>query len=155
MRHHTFRLHLQSGANTLDEGVRPGALARRHEISASGKPTLQGSAATMFHGEADRWNPEELLIAALAQCHYLSFVYVASTENVDILAYECDASGTLEWNEDGSGQMTEVVMEPVVTVRADAVDRVDALHERAHELCFIARSVSCTVTVTPRAIAVS
>ena len=53
------------------------------------------------------------------------------------------------------GQMTEVVLEPVVSVPAPQVDQLEALHQRAHELCFIARSVNCQVTVKPRAIAVS
>lgn len=155
MREHTFELQLESTADGPQEGVRPGALARRHTISAAGKPTLQGSAAGPFHGEADRWNPEELFIAALAQCHFLSFVYVASTEGVEIVDYHSTASGTLEWDADGSGRMTEVVLEPVVSVPASQVDLLEALHERAHQLCFIARSVTCQVTVKPRAIAVS
>jgi organic hydroperoxide reductase OsmC/OhrA len=44
---------------------------RTHEISAAGKPTLPGSSDPAFRGDPARWNPEELLVASLSQCHML------------------------------------------------------------------------------------
>ena len=40
-------------------------------VRAEGKAELAGSADVPFRGSPDRWNPEELLVAALAQCHLL------------------------------------------------------------------------------------
>jgi hypothetical protein len=43
------------------------AYSRSHEItSAQPKPAIPGSADPLFRGDKTRWNPEELLIAALS-----------------------------------------------------------------------------------------
>ncbi len=51
---------------------------------------------------------------------------------------------------DGGGHFTAVTLHPRVTL-ADEARRAegDALHERAHDLCFIARSVNFPVTCEP------
>ena len=52
----------------------------------------------------------------------------------------------MDLNPDGSGQFSEVVLRPAVVVAdASREPELPALHERAHELCFIARSVNFTV----------
>jgi organic hydroperoxide reductase OsmC/OhrA len=51
---------------------------------------------------------------------------------------------------DGGGQFREVVLRPVVTVAAGSdVEQARVLHDRAHALCFIARSVSFPVRHEP------
>jgi organic hydroperoxide reductase OsmC/OhrA len=48
------------------------AYSRNHTVATQGRPDLLGSADPTFRGDDDRWNPEQLLLAALAQCHMLS-----------------------------------------------------------------------------------
>jgi len=123
---------------------------RRHEVRAAGKPMIAGSADRTFRGEADHWNPEELLVAALAQCHMLSFLHVAADSGVVVTGYIDEAVGTMRLNPDGSGQFTEVVLRPRVQVAAaEQVEPAQRLHERAHALCFIARSVNFPVRHEP------
>ena len=55
------------------------AYGRDHVVSVAGKAEIRGSAARVFHGDLDRWNPEEMLIAALAQCHLLSYLCLLYT----------------------------------------------------------------------------
>ncbi len=155
MPQHQFSLSLHTNPGSGHDELRPGQIARRHTIVADGKPALEGSSASIFHGEASRWNPEELLIAALAQCHYLSVVYVAATRGIEMSDYRCSARGSLEWDSSGRGQMTEVVLEPEVTVSPEHVTLMEDVHREAHDLCFIARSVSCEVTINPRTIEAS
>ncbi len=135
--------------------ARPGALARRHLIAAEGKPDIVGSSAKVFHGETSRWNPEELLIAALAQCHFLSFVYLAGGAGIDIRAFEMEATGILAWDSAGKGQMTRVELRPFVSVPGGQRDQAQALHHEAHEACFIARSVNFEVAVIAQTISLS
>jgi organic hydroperoxide reductase OsmC/OhrA len=46
----------------------------------------------------------------------------------------------------GGGQFTEVVLHPQVTILQTAsVEQAMALHNKAHELCFIANSVNFPV----------
>jgi organic hydroperoxide reductase OsmC/OhrA len=123
---------------------------RRHEVSAAGKPVIAGSSDPSFRGEAERWNPEELLVAALAQCHLLAFLHLAADSGVVVTGYTDEARGSMRLNRDGSGEFTEVVLQPRVLVSAaEMVEPAQRLHERAHSLCFIARSVNFPVRHEP------
>jgi len=126
---------------------------RRHEVRAAGKPTIAGSSGQSFRGEADRWNPEELLVVSLSQCHLLWFLHLAADAGVLVTGYTDEASGTMRLNPDGSGQFTEVVLRPrVVVASAEMVEPAQRLHERVHSLCFIARSVNFPVRTEPVAV---
>jgi organic hydroperoxide reductase OsmC/OhrA len=125
------------------------AYGREHVVSVSGKPDIHGSAARVFHGDVDRWNPEEMLIAALAQCHLLSYLYVAVQNGIVVEAYEDAAEGVLVTTPDGGGRFREVVLRPVVTISAGDPARAAALHAEANRLCFIASSVNFPVRHEP------
>ncbi|WP_278256952.1 OsmC family protein [Nocardioides convexus] len=84
-------------------------------LTAAGKPDLAGSADPTFRGDATRWNPEELLLAALAQCHLLSYLHSAVTHGVVVTAYDDSPVGTMAQAGQG-GHFTEVVLRPRVTV---------------------------------------
>lgn len=127
------------------------AYGRDHEISSSGKSApIAASSATTFRGDAERYNPEELLVAALSSCHMLSFLHLCADAGIAVTAYRDNAEGTMELNADGSGQFREVVLHPAVTIaESSRAGELDALHHRAHELCFIARSVNFPVRCEP------
>ena len=130
---------------------------RDHEVVAEGKPPLLGSADPAFRGDPARYSPEELLVAALAQCHMLWFLHLAAVDGVVVVGYTDNAQGRMRVEAAGHGQFTEVVLRPCVTLasshRADgrAVEDADvsALHARAREHCFIARSVNFPVRHDP------
>lgn len=123
---------------------------RDHEVTSPGVPTLLGSAHRTFHGDADRWNPELFLVAALSECHMLSYLHVAVKHGVTVTGYEDAATGTMRLNPDGSGEFTEVVLRPRVSL-ADPrqADLARSLHDQAHAVCFIARSVAFPVRHLP------
>lgn len=128
---------------------------RAHRIHADGKlHEIAGSSDRVFRGDADRWNPEELVIAALAQCHMLSYLHVAATNGIVVVDYRDDASGTLRLGPGDGGRLIEATLRPVVTLAAhhDEADtrRAETLHHAAGELCFIANSVSFPVRHEPR-----
>jgi organic hydroperoxide reductase OsmC/OhrA len=125
------------------------AFGRDHVVSVDGKPDIHGSAARVFHGDLDRWNPEEMLIAALAQCHLLSYLYVATRAGVVVTGYTDSATGVLAVAADGSGRFREVVLHPRVEF-AEPPEDPGALHAEAHRLCFIANSVNFPVRIEPR-----
>jgi organic hydroperoxide reductase OsmC/OhrA len=114
----------------------------------------------VFRGDPTRYNPEELLVVALAQCHMLWFLHLATADGVVVLGYTDRAHGTMQVEAAGHGQFTEVVLHPVVTLAQGAhasdggpVDdaHLATLHDRAHEHCFIARSVNFPVRCEPSA----
>lgn len=127
------------------------AYGRESEITADGKHTIVASADRTFHGNADRWNPEELLVAALSECHMLSFLHVAVQHNVVVTDYWDTAEGRMRTHPDGSGEFTEVILHPEVTTSSAIDDATFArLHHEASEKCFIARSVAFPVRHQPR-----
>lgn len=127
------------------------AYGRDHVISAPGKHDIAASSDRTFHGDADRWNPEELLLAALSQCHLLSYLHVAASAGVIVTGYRDDAVGTMQQTDDGGGHFTSVTLRPEVTVQtADMVEKAKALHHDASQKCFIAASVNFPVGHEPQ-----
>lgn len=124
--------------------------SRDHDIEIPGLPVLKGSADPTFHGDRTRYNPEQLLLTALSQCHMLSFLHVAVKHGVVVTAYQDRAEAVMRTNRDGSGQFESATLRPEVTVAA-AVDAalMEQLHEEANKVCFIARSVNFPVLHEP------
>lgn len=144
-REHTYGLTVRwtGDRGTGTSGYRD--FGREHDVLAEGKPTLAGSADPFFRGDTDRWNPEELLLAALAQCHMLSYFVQCAREGVVVTDYVDEPAGVMTETL-GVGEFTSVQLRPVVTVAEEAmVERARELHEPAHETCFIARSVNFPV----------
>ncbi len=126
--------------------------SRDHDVEIAGLPVLKGSADPTFHGDRERYNPEQLLLAALSQCHMLSFLHVAVQRGVVVTGYEDRAEGVMRTNRDGSGQFESVTLKPQVTT-AEPVsgELLEELHRKANAVCFIARSVNFPVRHEPSA----
>jgi organic hydroperoxide reductase OsmC/OhrA len=118
-------------------------------VRAEGKHPLEGSADPTFHGNADRWNPEELLLAALSQCHLLSYLHVAASRGVVVTAYTDSASGVMEQTHDGGGHFVSATLRPVVTIAGGDAELARQLHAEASRKCFIAASVNFPVRHEP------
>lgn len=124
--------------------------SRDHEVHVDGPGLLPGTADPTFRGSRDRWNPEQLLLAAVAQCHMLSYLHVAVKAGVVVTGYQDAASGTLRLNRDGSGEFTRMVLHPHVELEDEGqADLADSLHAEANRLCFIARSLAFPVDHEP------
>ena len=121
------------------------AYSREYEFKVGDKQTLKGSADAHFRGDATLYNPEELLVISLSTCHLLSYLADCAREGVNVIAYEDDASGTMEMK-DRAIRFTEVVLRPRVAIaRGSDVHKAEALHAKAHAECFIANSVNFPV----------
>jgi organic hydroperoxide reductase OsmC/OhrA len=114
---------------------------RRFRVSVTGKADLAGSADPAFRGDPRLYNPEELLLAAVASCHMLFYLSLCARSGITVVAYADAAAGTMALRPDGGGAFAEIVLRPrvVVSVTSDR-EAAFALHERAGELCFIANS---------------
>jgi organic hydroperoxide reductase OsmC/OhrA len=126
------------------------AYERAHDVEAAGKPPIAGSADPSFRGDPARWNPEELLVASLSQCHMLSFLSLCALEGIAVTGYVDRPRGTMIETPGGGGRFEEVVLRPEVAL-ADPARAGEAarLHARAHEVCFIAASVNFPVRHEP------
>jgi len=148
---HEYTTHIRWTGNQGTGTSEYRVYSRNHEITAPKKAApIAGSSDPHFRGEAARYNPEDLLVASLSACHMLSYLHLCAINGVVVTAYEDEATGAMRENKDGSGEFTEVMLRPRVTVTA-ASDRTKALqlHEEAGKLCFIARSVNFPVRHEP------
>ena len=92
-----------------------------------------------YKGDADKGDPEDMLVAALSSCHMLSFLAIATKKKVTVDSYQDDAVGFLE-DEGGKWWMARVILRPKVVSNADAAT-LNEIHHLAHQACFIANSV--------------
>lgn len=133
------------------------AYSRDHDLSVEGKyAPISASSDKPFRGDATRYNPEELLVAALSSCHLLSYLHLCADAGISVVEYRDEAEGSMELHKDGSGNFTNVTLNPRVTITdASRIADATALHHTAHEKCFIARSVNFPVENKPIVTAVS
>lgn len=144
---YSVRVVWQGNRGTGTSGYRD--YSRAHLVSAEDNShAIEGSSDRPFHGDAERWNPEELLLAALSQCHMLSYLHVAVKRGIVVESYEDDAIGTMRQEGDG-GRFTSVTLRPRVRISAGTVQDAIVAHEEAHRLCFIANSVNFPVAHEP------
>lgn len=147
---HAYGVKVIWTGNTGQGTVSYRAYSRSHRILACGKPDIEGSSDPSFRGDPARWNPEELLLASLSACHKLWYLSLCAQAGIVVTAYEDDAEGTMVEEASGAGQFTRVVLRPRVSLAlASDRARAEALHHKAHEMCFIARSVSFPVEHRP------
>ncbi|WP_027930523.1 OsmC family protein [Amycolatopsis thermoflava] len=133
---------------STDGGYR--AYDRGHDVTAEGKAPIAATADPAFLGDPARWNPEELLVASLSQCHLLTYLALCARHGITVTGYLDTATGRMAETAGGGGHFTEVTLHPEVTITdASAADKAAELHHRAHELCFIANSVNFPVHHAP------
>jgi organic hydroperoxide reductase OsmC/OhrA len=135
------------GTGTSDYG----AYSRDHEITIAGKSgPLPGSSDAAFRGDPARYTPEELLVASLSTCHMLWFLHLCADAGIVVTEYKDAATGEMSEHADGSGEFTLVILRPGAVIADPArIAEAMTLHARAHELCFIARSVNFPVQHEP------
>jgi organic hydroperoxide reductase OsmC/OhrA len=143
---HDYKARLVWDGNLGDGTSTYTGYGRKYRVQFAGKPDLPGSADPIFRGDASVYNPEDLFVASLSSCHLLSYLALCARSKINVVAYEDDASGTLVLRPDGGGKFESVTLRPSVTIAAGSDEkRALELHETAHDMCFIAASVSIPV----------
>ncbi len=126
------------------------AYSRDYNIDAPGKPTLAGSSEVAFRGDKARYNPEDLLVASISSCHMLWYLHLAAEAGIVVETYVDEAEGTMVVESGGAGRFSGVALRPRITLAPDSDFKAAlALHETAHEKCFIANSVNFPVSCEP------
>jgi organic hydroperoxide reductase OsmC/OhrA len=144
-----YRSALQWTGNTGTGTSSYNNYSRDYLLHTEGKPDLPGTAGHHFRGDPTRHDPEDHFLAAIAGCHLLSYLALAARNNVVVVDYRDEVTGVLSL-EAGGGKFTSVMLRPVVTIAAGSDrERALALHDTAHEQCFIANSCSVPIHHEP------
>jgi organic hydroperoxide reductase OsmC/OhrA len=154
MSEHTASLFWQRNAS---ETFADNRYSRRHlwrfdggaEVPASSSPQVVRAPLS----DPAAVDPEEAFVAALSSCHLLWFLNLAALDGWCVDSYRDDAIGHMRAGADGKPWIAEVVLRPQVRwggERQPDATAVAGLHHRAHDECFLARSVKSEVRVEPQ-----
>ena len=145
---HRARLRWTGNRGTGTSAYR--AYDRTWDLASPGKPVIACSNDPHLGGDATKYNPEDMLVAALSSCHMLWYLHLCADAGVVVTAYEDDPEGEMVMHRDGSGEFTRVLLRPEVVLAAGSdVEKARGLHGQVHRYCFIARSVNFPVTCEP------
>lgn len=145
---HTFTAQLEWRAERTSTTDR--SYPKTHHISIQGKQSIEVSAAKAFKGNPSLYNPEDLLLSSLMSCHMMSYLYVCSQHDIEVLSYNDKAQAFLETHSDGSGKIVEVRLSPSVVISDPSkITLALSLHTQANKLCFIANSCNFDVHHEP------
>ncbi|MFV8782528.1 OsmC family protein [Microbulbifer sp. SA54] len=116
-------------------------------LTTEGVDSLLSAPPAQFGGPGDHWSPEDLLVAAVADCFILTFRAIAKFNGLDWTALECSATGTL----DKDGRKTcftafEVSAKLEVPEGTDA-EKAHKLLEKSEESCLVTNSLKAEVTL--------
>lgn len=147
---HHYKLKITWTGNRGEGTINYQGYDRNHTIQSDNKIAIAGSSDPSFRGDPGRYNPEEMLVASISACHMLWFLHLCTTVGVIVTAYTDEATGIMEETANGGGRFKEVTLHPVITLKeASMKAKADALHAKAHELCFIANSVNFPIHLQP------
>ncbi|MEU6558898.1 OsmC family protein [Nocardia nova] len=142
MTEHRYRVDVVWTGETTDYR----SYSRNHEVLATGRPPLPGSADPVVgRGDPERWNPEQLLLASLSQCHMLWYLHLCAAAGIVVVDYLDEAEGVMN-----SRQFEQATLHPRVTITdAARTEEARGLHAEANKRCFIANSVNFPVHHEP------
>jgi len=146
MKQHNYTIKLTWTGNTGNGTANYRSYERSHVITGVNKPDLQGSSDPAFRGDANKYNPEELLVASLSSCHMLWFLHLCADNGIVVVDYVDEPVGVMVETENGSGRFSEVTLKPRVRVtKTEDLELLEQLHYQSNKLCFIANSVNFSV----------
>jgi organic hydroperoxide reductase OsmC/OhrA len=142
-RKHEYRITTQWTGNLGSGTSAYKAYSRAHECTGEGKSApIPGSSDPAFRGDPARYSPEELLVGALSGCHMLWVLHLCAVAGIVVMEYADQAWGEMVEHSDGSGEMTSVVLRPRMRITdSGRAPELAAIHDRAHAVCCLARSV--------------
>ena len=117
------------------------------DLSAQGLESIPSAAPAQFGGPGNRWSPESLLVASVADCFMLSFRAIARASRLPWTSLECEVVGTLE-REDGITRFTRFAVEATLRVPPEADEsRARRILEKAEESCLVTNSLTGETTL--------
>ena len=123
---------------TVSASAKPEGLV---DLQSDGLPGLVSAPPKEFGGPGDQWSPEDLVVAAAADCFVLSFRAIAMASKFSWEALSCEAVGELD-KADGGVQFVGFKIKATLTLAADAdTARAEMLLKKAKATCFITNSL--------------
>lgn len=95
------------------------------------------------------WSPEHLFTASVSSCLMTTFLAIAENSKLDFKSFSCKSRGKLE-QIDGKFQMTEIILEPVVTITNEKDrEKAERIILKSETACLITNSVKSRIVLNP------
>jgi len=122
--------------------------AKKGEMLAEGKPSLEVATPPEFGGPENIWTPEDLLTSAVASCLMTSLLFFAEKSRIVMCSYTSQATATMEKTPEGL-RITGVKVAVHVTLaekkQEAALKKAMAFAEKT---CPVSHSLVCPVELT-------
>jgi uncharacterized OsmC-like protein len=116
-------------------------------VEAEQLPPLSTAAPAQFGGPGNRWSPEMLLVAAVADCVVLTFRAIARASKLSWNRLSCEVDGTLD-QVDRITRFTHFTVRASLSVPpATGEDRALRILQKAKEACLITNSLKAEATL--------
>ena len=129
--------------------------SRRHEWRFDGGAVVAASASpdvvpAPFSDPAGV-DPEEALVASVSSCHMLWFLSLAQGAGLAVESYVDEAEGEMGRIGPGRHALVRITLRPRIAFSGEppSPEHLAALHEQAHQRCFIANSLKTEIVVEP------
>jgi organic hydroperoxide reductase OsmC/OhrA len=133
-----------------------GKYSREHTWTFDGGATVPASSSPAAvpapYSNPAHVDPEEAFVAAIASCHMLTYLFLASRQGFQVDGYDDEAVGVMTKNERGVAWVSSVTLSPKISYSGEKLPspaEEERLHHAAHDQCFIANSIRTEVTVRP------
>lgn len=111
------------------------------QLESAGVENIESASPAEFGGPGDRWSPETLLVASVADCFILSFKAIARASKVDWVSLKCEVVGDLD-KVDRVTQFTDFHVRAILEVPEGLREgKAERLLEMAEKSCLITNSL--------------
>lgn len=95
------------------------------------------------------WSPEHLFTASVGSCLMTTFLAIAENSQLEFTSFQCASKGKLE-QVNGKFLMTEIILEPTVTISYDKDrDRSLRILQKSEAACLISNSIRSSIRMIP------
>lgn len=128
--------HYHAGATVHAEGL--------VELSSPGLATLESASPAEYGGPGDKWSPETLLVAAVADCFVLTFKAIARASKLEWTSVKCNVEGVLDREEKVTRFVKFNIRAELEVPAGTEESRAHRMLEKAEQNCLITRSLTAS-----------
>ena len=116
-------------------------------LLAEGLDPLPSAAPAQFDGPGDRWSPEDLLVASVADCFILTFRAIAKYSKLEWTSLECNATGILDKVERTTSFTAFEIAAKLQVPEGTDTEKAHKLLEKSEENCLVTNSLKSEISL--------
>jgi len=111
---------------------------------------LDFSAPPTLHGYPDVLTPEDAFMAAVNTCYFMMFVWATERFKIDLVSFECEASGKVTELMDRTSIFKEILLKLKIVARNTTPGKINSAIKSARKYSLIAESIKAEVKIKPQ-----